>query len=155
MLRPVQAEDQLHHRPPLAGLRPEDALLHRTHELVPLPVGRIVVRPRKILRRIETVARLAIHEHSPAEEEDLHLGHADLTQAREDLRPHALVLLLVSRDEPRIVAQIERHSVYLHVMTSVPPRPAPVADRAPWRCRRRSAPARRWEDRRWPDRRRR
>src|SRR2546428_6181637 len=143
MLRPVEVEDELHHRPPLARLRPEDALLHGAHEVVPPLIGRIVVGPREVLRRIEAVARLAVHEHSPAEEEDLHLGHADLTQAREDLRPHALVLLLVSRDEPRIVAQIERHSVYLHVMTSVPPRPAPVADRAPWRCRRRSAPARR------------
>src|SRR5204862_3136547 len=97
-----------------AALRLGNALLHRAHELVPLAVLGIVVAAREVLRGIDAVLRLAVHEEAPPEQVDLHLGDADRAQAREHHRPGVRVLLLISRDQAGVVPEVERHPVALH-----------------------------------------
>src|SRR5439155_601477 len=116
--------------------------------IVPLAVRRVVVRAREVLRRVEAVLCLAVHEHAPAEEVNLHLGDAHLAQARKHRGPHLGVLLFVPRDDLWIVAQVERHSVGLHLRIPARPRPARAsrARTAPRHFRRRSARGRRSGD---------
>src|SRR5882762_3343955 len=138
---PAQVEDELHHGPPLAGLGLGSALLQRAHELVPLAVGRVLGRSREVAPRLEAILRFAVHEHPPAEQVDLHLGHADLAQAREHLGPDLGVLHLVPRDERGVVAEVERQSIGPHLRTSVPWSPGLEAGRARRRSRQRPARA--------------
>src|SRR5947209_3418946 len=76
------------------------------------------------------------------EQEDLHLGDADLAQPCEHRRPCLGVLLLVARDERRVVAEVQRHPVDLHVSASGRSPPGRPGGRARSRCRRRYGRAR-------------
>ena len=106
-----EVEDGLHLDPLLALGSPGRGSLVAPHEILPLLHFRVGGREGVHGVESEGVRDVHDHEEASAERVDLHVQHTGGREVVANLRPDALVVLLVVVDERRVVFQVERQAV--------------------------------------------
>src|SRR5689334_13029905 len=109
----LQAENLFHGQPLLARLRLRKWVLEAPHQFFPLSdlwVSSICTRFRLTGKPL---IHFHDHEHAGAQAVDLEVLDARILYAARDLGPDLLVILLIFRDQLRIILQVQREAIAL------------------------------------------